>query len=64
VRVVEREGCGAVGGHYNWLVKQFPFIKERMVIFNDRPRWTKRRARMLDLPYEPKRTAPEPEYHI
>ena len=55
---------GSASGHYNWLVKQFPFIKERRVIFNDRPRWSKRRARMLDLPYRPKPPAPEPEYQI
>ena len=55
---------GSLSGHYNWLVKQFPFIKERKVIFNERPRWSKRRARLLDLPHKPKLAAPEPEYHI
>lgn len=55
---------GSCGEFAKWLLKQFPFIRERKVIFNDRPRWSKRRARMPDLPYEPKRPAPEPEYHI
>ena len=55
---------GSCGEYYRWLLKQFPFIRDRRVVFNDKPRWTKKRARLLDIPYQPKQVSREPEYHI
>jgi len=44
---------GSFGEHFKSLLKQFPFIRQRRTVFNDRPRPSKRMARILDIEKAP-----------